>query len=100
MGRSTTPRYAIHLQLQGIEITPGGWQVSPRNGCLGLGKPTFDNLDKWVTKFETSMLEGPNDQLGYHPVLQAWIVDQRNGDTVASWARVTARPDEPIFQVI
>ncbi len=58
MGRSTTPKYVVELVTPGFYTSPSGWQV--RDGCQtkGSGKPTNENLKKFVEQFIASMQPG------------------------------------------
>lgn len=64
------------------------------------GKPTIDNIDKWVTVFEQSCLPGGgNAHLGLDPVLNCEICLNGSHESIAVWERKTFRKDEPLFQV-
>ncbi len=64
------------------------------------GRPTVRNIDMWVSMFEESMTTGANRHLGADQVLSAEVVDQRTGDTVATWSRKIARPAQPTFRIV
>jgi hypothetical protein len=95
MGRITTPTYRLEITDHTGEfgMTPMAWRV--RDG----GKPTTENIDKWVTAFEASLLTH-NKHLGIFSIKSARIVRQSTGDVVAEWQRRAARPNEPMFQII
>jgi hypothetical protein len=63
------------------------------------GKPTVENIDRWVTAVENS-LRTHNKHLGIFSVVNAVIVNQFNGQTVAEWVRKKVRTDEPMFQIV
>lgn len=102
MGRSYTPKYRLEFTTtRPGYFTPGAWEVRGRYGRHSDGKPTTANLDKWVTAFEDSLRPGkPNAHLGIFSVVTAKIINQFTGEVVATWTRKTARPNEPLFQVI
>jgi hypothetical protein len=65
------------------------------------GKPTTENIDKWVTTFENSRKTGGcNAHLGFAVVTEAFIKDQKKGEIVARWLRRRDRAKEPMFQII
>lgn len=102
MGRSRTWTYSLKFRcVSGVMYTPNEWRVkSGRLTGPGFGKPTTENIDKWVVAFEQSMIDGPNKHLGIDQVIHAEIVDQRTGEIVAKWNRSQARHNQPKFQVI
>ena len=104
MGRVTKPRYALHFRCTDSSerhYTGQAWQVRAKYGRPGDGQPTPANIDRWVTAFEQSRIDGANKHLGIASVVEAWIVDQENGnEVVARWVRSEMRKDEPKFQII
>lgn len=101
MGRSYTPAYRLEFET----TRPGyfssiAWEVGTRYGIPGLGKPTPKNIDKWVTGFEQSCIDGPNKHLGIFSVTSAKIIRQKTGEVVATWERKSFRPDEPKFRIV
>jgi hypothetical protein len=76
------------------------WRVKAQYGAPGYGKPTLENLDRWIARFEKSMQPGGvNAHLGYDPVLYAKVVDQRTGEVLVEWRRSEQR-QESAFQVL
>ena len=65
MGRSTTPKYAIVTDCRGMVASRSAWNVKPPVGCAkGHGKPTAENLEKYVGAFIDSLRPGgPNRHL-------------------------------------
>lgn len=98
MGRSVTPKYVLKIEtylsrIGRVSSTPCAWRKE-------YGRPTPENIDKYVTKFEESCKPGGcNAHLGIDPVISAEI-RYNPGAVVASWDRKTFRPNEPMFQVI
>lgn len=98
MGRSTTPRYIIHVTCSGnVYNTPSVWHVKTGISGKGFGKPTPANIDKWVATFELSLIKGCNQHLGFYSILTAEIHDQHKGGVVAQWKRSEFRPNESMF---
>lgn len=99
MGRSITPRYSMSMETVlsragKARYTDMIWR------CKEYGSPTLANLDKWVTTFEQSCINGPNKHVGYDPIVSATIYDQYDGRRiVVQWVRSKDR-NEPLFQVI
>jgi hypothetical protein len=93
MGRITTPKYrfemapirAVNTNLPSYSITPSAWKVKEH------GKPTTDNIDKYVRAFiDSTKLGGCNDHFskdaGYIPVPNyARIVRQADNQVMAEW---------------
>jgi hypothetical protein len=106
MGQSRLIPFTIEMRCSdGKYYTPGEWHVRQRRGMPKHhvdGTPSTENIDKWVTAFEESRKTGGcNAHLGFAVVLEAMIKNQKKGgEVVARWVRKTARPDEPLFQVI
>lgn len=102
MGQSRMWTYSLKFRcVSGKHYTPNEWRVkSHRLYGPGFGKPTPENIDKWVSGFEQSMIDGVNKHLGTDQVVYAEIVDQRTGEVVAKWKRSEFRKDQPLFQVI
>ena len=98
MGRSVTPTYAFSMEtylsrIGRVRHTPMAWSKE-------YGRPTLKNIDKWVSQYEESCINGVNRHLGIDPVLKVEI--KRNfqgGEIVATWIRNVNR-NEPLFQII
>jgi len=93
MGRSRMMTFVLHTRatMPDTRTTPCEWKVKQS------GKPTQDNITKWVKDFEDSLRpNGINDHLGIFSITQAWVVDQRNNEIVCRWKR----PPSPLFVVI
>lgn len=82
MGKSVTPKYRVEYKDQeGKHISD--WMVKEK------GKPTEENLDKWLMDLNKSFLTGGvnehiSESLGFVPAaLSAKIVEQRTGDVKA-----------------
>lgn len=92
MGRSTTPKYALILDCRS-PVTRMAWNVKPPVGCkVGHGKPTEENLAKYVATFIDSMKPGePNRHLwtayGSNAVPHAARIIRNDGSglVVAEW---------------
>lgn len=102
MGRSTTPTFRLDIVLSSGHIaTPSTWRVKRQYKLSGYGKPTSDNLKKWVRAFEESTRTGANKHLGPETILYAKI--SRNcsgGEVMAEYAHTSVHlPEvgEPVF---
>jgi hypothetical protein len=84
MGKSITPAYRIEMTERRTMLTPMSWRSE-------YGKPTAENLEKYVRKYIDSLKIGGTNQhvslsLGYIPVPDsARIVRQKTGEVVATW---------------
>jgi hypothetical protein len=56
--RDTTPKYSLEVNCPGHYITPMAWNVKGKYGYPGDGKPTAENLAKWVQAFIDSHKPG------------------------------------------
>ncbi len=85
MAKSKTPRYVFNIRYQSDLGRHTSYMVWHKE----YGKPTTENLAKWVRDFEQSCQEGCNAHLGYdpkNPVSSATILDQQNDRCiVATW---------------
>jgi hypothetical protein len=103
MGRSTTPTYRLEItgHTGNFTITNSAWHVQSRYGIPGDGRPSTDNLDRYVTAFEKSLRTGgSNAHLGIFLITSCRIIRQSTGKVVAEWKRSEQRKNEPMFQVI
>jgi len=97
MGRSRTPKHVF--QISTVLSRAGKLRHTPMEWKKEYGKPSTENIDKWVTVYEDSCKSGGcNSHLGYDPVLG---VDIRfnPGKVIASWERKTTR-QEASFQIV
>lgn len=92
MGKSRAVTYRLEIRVaSGARYTPMEWRVrDSRTAGRGCGKPTSENVGRWVAGFEESMRTGPNRHLGADTVTFARIIDQRTGEVVARWERSPA----------
>lgn len=87
MGRSYTPPY--RLEMSGT--TSMCWMVGDRYQVKGNGKPTYDNLVKFIREYARSLEAGGTNEhiskaLGYVPYPNwAKIVRQKDGVVMAEW---------------
>lgn len=84
MSRSRTIRYTIHTTgtfngASNLVVTPMEW-VSKN-----YGKPTNENLATTVKGYEDSTVTGYNKHLGIWKILEAKIVDNMTGKTIATY---------------
>ena len=96
MGKSRTFKYVLTIET--VTSRNGQSFSTPMEWKREYGKPTTQNLDKWVTDFEQSCLTGANKHLGLDPIVSATI-RENSGPTVADWIRSRDRK-EPMFQVV
>lgn len=67
-------------------LTPAEWRVKSRGQVPGYGKPTDENLAKHVKVFEESTRPGGcNEHCGPMVVMNARVVDQDTGATLATY---------------
>jgi hypothetical protein len=93
MGRSTTPKYALVVDCTGVHCTRMAWHVKPPVGCsVGYGKPTAENLAKYIETFRKSLHPGgANEHLmkAYGskalPNAARIILNDGSGTVVAEW---------------
>ncbi len=104
MGRSRTPKYVVELVTPGFYTSPSEWRV--KDGCQtkGSGKPTDENLKKFVEQFVASMQPGGvnahlQEQGKPYVVTHAFIYhntsDRHAGPPLAEWRM----PSVPLFTV-
>lgn len=94
MGRDITFTYRVEVKEStgNAVVTPMGWRKE-------YGKPTQDNLTKWVESYNNALKpDGVNAHvskaLGHMPILShAKIVRQSTGDTICEW-------NAPVFMVV
>jgi hypothetical protein len=89
MGRSTTPEFVVEMREHdgGRRFTPQAWRVKGQHGIPGDGKPTKENLERFVKKFEESTEPGgANSHLGPTRIVYARIRQNcTGGATVAEY---------------
>ncbi len=95
--RDYTPRYAVYMWAAGRGYTPAGWEIKHRYGAMkgqiAAGKPTNENLAKYIKDYEDSTeAGGVNDHIGKSRggrdvIDRAEIKDQQTGDIVATYRR-------------
>jgi hypothetical protein len=98
MGKSTTPKHVFNI----VTVLSRAGKVSHSTMAWKkeYGRPTTQNIDKWVTAYEDSCKPGGfNDHLGHDPVVSCEI-RLNPGKVVASWVRKTVRSEEPMFQIV
>lgn len=94
MGKVRTPTFRIESRWFGRQVSNMEWKTKE------YGRPTTENIDRYVTTMEESMKPGGvNAHLGFSPILEVQIVRQSTGEVVASWERNKHR-NEPAFQVV
>lgn len=100
MGSSKPVTFTVELVIQDESgslraCTASEWRVRARYGNLpGYGKPTLENLTKYVSGFEASTQpQGCNQHLGVQKVISAFIKDQRCSTIVATYGTAANRTD-------
>ncbi len=59
MGRSKTPKYAIVVDCTGMVPSRTGWYIGVQEGGVkGYGKPTAENLAKYIDRYHESLKPG------------------------------------------
>jgi hypothetical protein len=96
MGRSRTFKYVLVLET--FQSRMGRVAHTPMEWKKAFGRPTTENIGKWVAGFEQSCIDGCNKHLGIDPVVSA-VIRYNPGDVVADWIRSRDKK-EPMFQVI
>lgn len=88
MGRSRTPKYAVVIP----GVTPMAWWIKPQpGGIAGNGKPTAENLARFVAQYIRSLEPGGvnyhvSQSLGHVPYPDyAKIVVNGSWTVVAEW---------------
>jgi hypothetical protein len=100
MGRSRVIPYTIKITTSdGAISTPSEWRLRSVRGCPADGKPTVENISRWVERYEASLRAGgTNAHLGIHSVVTAVV--RHHGDVVCSWSNKVNRPNAPLFQMV
>lgn len=86
MPKRNIPIYRLEVECEGAVLTPAIWRVSKHGDTVGHGRPTAENLDRWVRAAEAAR-SPVHKRLGLHRVVRARIVHQRSGKVVAEWWR-------------
>lgn len=74
MGKSRTPALIVEFQTSGGTLTNHEWRIGKRGQLVGYGKPTEENLRKYVLHLLTSMAPGGcNDHIPKIAILGAKI---------------------------
>lgn len=82
MGRSTTPKYRVEVAQAGLSPLRVAWPGDH------FGKPTDAKLAQWVADYEASLKPGGvNAHVGYAPVLNAKVVNQKQQAVAAEYHR-------------
>lgn len=100
MGRSRVINTTIKITTSdGATSTACEWYTRGRNGRPADGKPTVENITRWVEAYEASLRAGgSNAHLGIHSVVTAVI--KHHGEVVCSWSNRVNRPNAPLFQMV
>ena len=87
-GRSRAVRYVVHFNVDRGFWTPSEWRARREHQIPGYGAPTNENLAKHIAVVERATLPGGvNEHIGPTKILNARIVDQNTGQTVAEYRR-------------
>ena len=100
MGRSRVIPYTIQITTSdGNGSSPMEWRIKKRCWMPADGKPTVENITRWVETYEASLRAGgANAHLGIHSVVTAVV--RHHGDVVCSWSNKVNRPNAPLFQMV
>lgn len=72
--RDTTPTYVVRIFDGRYGYTPSAWRVTSKTQVRADGRPTADNLKRYVESFEASTRPGgANAHLGETKILRATI---------------------------
>ncbi len=86
MGYSTTPTYRVEMSTPGYFISAAPWRVKGYGRIRGSGKPTTENLERYIREFELSTQgEGVNKHLGATKITRARIIRQADGEVMATY---------------
>jgi hypothetical protein len=90
--------YRLEIECEGAVLTPAIWRVGSHGDTPGHGRPTTENLARWVKTLEATRCP-VFKRLGLHRVIRARIVRQTSGKVVAEWRRTERRsfPLGPFF---
>lgn len=103
MGRSYKIRYVVRLLCPESIASPAEWRVGARHGAPGYGRPTVDNLRKYIRKYNESLRPGgANDHIGRRGrAIGGVVVDQEHGNVVvAEWKAPMFTTDASEFDVL
>lgn len=82
--------YRVEVWCAATFFTPGQWHTGQRGGKSGDGRPTAENLDRWVQQFEAALGEKPYKRFRFGPVVRARVIHQETDVVVAEWRRAGA----------
>jgi hypothetical protein len=87
MSRSRLIPVTVNFVTDNGYWTPSEWRTrSTRQGGYSHGKPTLENLQKYVADAEAATQPGGvNAHLGPTKILKAWIIDQRSGEKLVEY---------------
>jgi hypothetical protein len=82
MGRSVTPPYALEMD----GATPMSWWVKRRKPFTSYGKPTAENLAKFMADYLKSLQPGGcNQHIAYVPRWARIVVNDGGRRVIAEW---------------
>ena len=87
MRNRNRPTYRLEVECEEAVLTPVIWRVSSHGDKPGHGRPTIENLARWVKAVEAA--RGPvHKRLGLRRVVRARIIHQTSGMVVVEWWRM------------
>jgi hypothetical protein len=84
MPKRNRPTFRLEVQCEGAVLTPAIWRVSKHGDTPGHGRPTAENLARWIRAVEAAR-SPVYKRLGLHRIVHARIVHQTSGTVVAEW---------------
>jgi hypothetical protein len=86
MPKRYRPTYRLEVECEGAVLTPAIWRVGKCGDLPGHGRPTADNLARWV-RMAAATRNPACKRLGLHRIVRARIVRQTSGHVAAEWRR-------------
>jgi hypothetical protein len=80
------PTYRLEVECEGAVLTPAIWRVGSHVPTQGHGRPTVENIARWVRAVEEAR-NPVYERLGLHRIVRARIIHQTSGKVVAEWQR-------------
>jgi hypothetical protein len=81
------PTYRLEVACDDMTCTPMVWHVRKRGPTPGCGRPTVENIDRWVGRFERTLQKHFGRFFSRCRVQRARIIAQKTGQVVADWHR-------------
>lgn len=102
MGRSVMIPIVLQLYTPDSHTTASEWRTSARHGIPGYGKPTVENLKRYIKRYNHSLRPGgANSHIGRRGrATGGQIRSQKTGAVLAEWRAPTFTTDPTDFDVL